>query len=283
MLAVRGKFRARIGEPGMVVAPGAADVLTAKLIEQLGFEAVYVGGYGIASVAYGLPDTGLVAIPELVAHAGAIADAVDLPVIADLDDGGGTPLLIRRHVRLLERAGVAAFHLEDLDLGGGKHLGTAERLRPLRTAVANIAAAVDARSDDDLLVIGRTDALSAGGTLDEAIDRLGAYADAGADLVFAANLHPSDVARVATAIDRPLLNTFIPDHAAPNQLDTSERDGAKIVVHSSSAFRVAYEAIRGMLVELKNERTDSSLASWQEVRAKIDETVDARAWRRYLP
>ncbi|WP_236789618.1 oxaloacetate decarboxylase [Amycolatopsis sp. GM8] len=283
MTAIREKFRARIGEPGLIIAPGAADVLTAKLVEQLGFEAVYVGGYGIASVAYGLPDTGLVAIPELVAHAGTIADAVALPVIADLDDGGGIPLRIRRNVRLLEKAGVAAFHLEDLDLGGGKHLGTSERLRPIEAAVANIEAAVEARSDDDLLVIGRTDALSAGGSLDEAIDRLGAYADAGADLVFAATLHPSDVARVRAAIDRPLLNTFIPDRAAPDQLDTSERDGVKIVVHSSSAFRVAYEAVRGMLVELKTDRTDRSLAHWDEVRAQIDETIDARAWRRYLP
>ncbi|MFC4949819.1 isocitrate lyase/phosphoenolpyruvate mutase family protein [Pseudonocardia sp. GCM10023141] len=71
----------------MVIAPGAADVLTAKLVEQLGFDAGYVGGYSIASVAYGLPDTGLVSVPELVAHASAIAAAVDLPIIADLDDG----------------------------------------------------------------------------------------------------------------------------------------------------------------------------------------------------
>ncbi|MFC4949820.1 isocitrate lyase/phosphoenolpyruvate mutase family protein [Pseudonocardia sp. GCM10023141] len=129
----------------------------------------------------------------------------------------------------------------------------------------------------------RTDAVAAGGSLAEAIDRLGAYAAAGADLVFAANLHPSDVARVASAIDRPLVNTFIPDPGAPDQLTTSERDGAKVVVHSSSAFRVAYAAVRGLLEELRTKRTDRSLATWHEVRAQIDETVDAPAWRRLLP
>ena len=175
------KLRALLRQDGMIVAPGAYDGITARLIEQAGFGAVYMTGAG-TSATFGYPDFGLLTMTEMVGNAARIVRAVSVPVIADADTGYGNALNVIRTVRGLERAGVAALQLEDQDLPKkcgsmpGKLLISADAM------AGKIKAAVDARSDPNLLIIARTDALASEGA-NAALDRLGRYREAGADLL----------------------------------------------------------------------------------------------------
>ena len=180
----RAHFAHRLQSPGsIVVAPGTGDGLGARLIELAGFEAVYVSGYAIEGT-FGKPDIGLLSFAEIAARLEAIADATALPVIADADTGYGNAINVMRTVRGLERTGIAALQLEDQDLPKKCGSMPGKRIVTTRTMVGKIKAAVDARTDENLLVIARTDAMQGDG-LQAAIDRLGAYREAGADLLMA--------------------------------------------------------------------------------------------------
>src|SRR5579863_6189818 len=176
------RLRELLRQDGMVVAPGAYDCITARLIEHAGFAAVYMTGAGTAA-ALGYPDFGLVTMSEMVANAGRIAAAVDLPVIADADTGYGNELNVVRTVREYEQRGVAGMHIEDQ--GFPKKCGHLENkaIIPLEDYVAKIRAAVGARRDRDFVVIARTDARAVLG-FEEAVRRANASLDAGADMAF---------------------------------------------------------------------------------------------------
>ena len=164
-------------------APGAANALAARVIEQLGFEAVYLSGAGLTNTFYGLPDLGFVGLADIAQHTAAIRDAVALPIIVDADTGFGNALNVRHSVRTLERAGANAIQLEDQ--ASPKKCGHFEgkALVSLQEMAGKVRAAVDARLHPDFLVIARTDAASVEG-IDAAIARAVAYAQAGADLTF---------------------------------------------------------------------------------------------------
>jgi len=181
-----------------IVAPGTGDGLGARLIEQAGFKAVYVSGYAIEGT-YGKPDLGLLSFAEVAARLEQIADATNLPVIADADTGYGNALNVIRTVRGLERAGVAALQLEDQDLPKKCGSMPGKLLISTDAMVGKIKAAVDARSDSNLLIIARTDALASEGA-NAALDRLGRYREAGADLLMV--LGPYDRATAHDLIRR---------------------------------------------------------------------------------
>ena len=157
------KFRQLLNEPGIIMAPGAYDCVTAKLIETAGFPAVYMTGAGTSVARLGYPDLALATMTEMLDNAGAIASTVEVPVIADADTGYGGVLNVRRTVRQYERSGVAALHLEDQDFP--KRCGHLDdkRVIPVDDMVQKIHAAVDARTDDDFTIIVRTDALAVTG------------------------------------------------------------------------------------------------------------------------
>ncbi|MCC6718676.1 MAG: isocitrate lyase/PEP mutase family protein, partial [Acetobacteraceae bacterium] len=166
-----------------VMAPGVADCAMARLVASLGFPALYMTGSGTAAVRLGQPDIGLLTMTEMADNAARIADAAGLPLIADADDGYGNPLNVRRAVRAYERAGVAALHIEDQV--SPKRCGhfAGKRLIAAGEMQAKIRAALDARTDPDLQIIARTDALAVEG-LSAAIERAASYAEAGADITF---------------------------------------------------------------------------------------------------
>lgn len=176
-------LRRRVEDGPLLVCPGAANALTARVIEDLGFEAVYVTGAGIANTWHGAPDIGLVSLSELAAHVAAIRDAVELPLIVDADTGFGNPLGVERTVKVLERAGADAVQLEDQV--SPKKCGHFEgkQVIPAAEMVQKVRAAVDARRDDDLLVVARTDARAVEG-FEAAVERAARYAEAGADVTF---------------------------------------------------------------------------------------------------
>jgi 2-methylisocitrate lyase-like PEP mutase family enzyme len=167
----------------LVVAPGAYDALTAKLIEGAGFEAVYMTGYGTAASMLGLPDIGLLTMSEMLANVRAIADAVGIPLIADADTGYGNPINVTRTAREYEKAGAAALHIEDQVWPKRCGHMAGKQVIPKTEMTAKIRAAVDHRSSADFLIIARTDALAVEGW-DATIERAQAYIEAGADILF---------------------------------------------------------------------------------------------------
>src|SRR3712207_296534 len=198
--APRARLRELLAGQGPLVAPGAYDALSARLVEQAGFDAVYMTGFGTTASLIGRPDVGLLTGAEMVDNARRIAAAVDVPVIADADTGYGNALNVVRTVQLHEQAGVAGIQLEDQvmpkkcgHMSGKALIGADEMVGKNRAAVA-------ARRDPDLVLIARTDAVAVHG-LDDAIDRARAYADAGADLLFAeAPTSEADAQRVAAEL-----------------------------------------------------------------------------------
>src|SRR5215470_4775365 len=196
------RLRTLLRRDGMVVAPGAYDCITARLIEQAGFPAVYMTGAGTAA-SLGYPDFGLVTMSEMVANARRIAAAVDVPVVADADTGYGNELNVFRTVREFERSGVSGIHIEDQEFR--KKCGHLEgkEIISREDYLAKIRAAVAARSDPDFTIIARTDARAVTG-FDEAIARANAALTAGADMAFVEAVQtPEELALVPKRVAGP--------------------------------------------------------------------------------
>jgi len=186
-----------------VLSPAAHDVLTARLIEQMGFPLVTVGGSAV-SAQHLIPDVGLITITELIEFAGNIAENVNVPVFADCDDGGGSPINVFRAMRSAERFGIACVMYEDTVMI--KHLGGRSDLITKEQMGEKIRAAAEARQKGTV-IIARTDALAEGRSMQEALDRGGACAEAGADVIFFAGMKPVDMPKARDAVRRPLMTT----------------------------------------------------------------------------
>jgi len=257
---MRGARRLRelLARPGIVVAPGAYDAVSARLIEGAGFDAVYIGSYATAAARLGLPDAGLVSLSEMVDHAAAVVGAVErTPVVADAENGFGPATTVWRTVQEFERAGVAGIHLEDHEFG--KHLPVRGRVLPTREMAEKIRAAVEARRDADFVIIARSDAgwLQGGGGLEEAVDRLRAYAAAGADMVFPAGVPSATIASVRDRLPRPIC-------AVDSQGSTVTQDeacGVKLVLYYALALYAAYRSVRDLLAEFRTSGDAGALAA----------------------
>lgn len=177
------KMRELLASGKMVVAPGAHDAMTAKIIGRLGFDAVYMTGYGQSASHLGQPDVGLMSMSEMVMRAAAIVEAAGVPVIADADTGFGNAVNVMRTVREYEKAGVAVIQLEDQVMPKKCGHMVGREIIPMDEMVGKIKAAVDARVNPDFLIMARTDARTTKG-IEEALKRGKAYKEAGADIVF---------------------------------------------------------------------------------------------------
>jgi 2-methylisocitrate lyase-like PEP mutase family enzyme len=178
-----GSLRAALAGGDIVVAPGCYDALTALLIERAGFKAAYLSGAGIANTRLGRPDIGLVSMDEVAATIAAIRERITIPLVVDADTGFGNALNVRRTARLFERMGASALQIEDQSFPKRcGHLAD-KRLVAADEMTGKIKAAVDARADDDLMIIARTDAIAVEG-LEPALERAARYAEAGADMLF---------------------------------------------------------------------------------------------------
>jgi carboxyvinyl-carboxyphosphonate phosphorylmutase len=245
------------------LAPGAYDALTARLIEQAGFPAVYMTGFGTSASLLGRPDLGLLTMSQMVDNARRIAQAVDVPVIADADTGYGNPLNVIRTVQEYELAGVSAIHMEDQIMP--KKCGHMENKQVIAAAemTEKISAAVEARSSRDFLIIARTDARAVEG-LDSALRRARAYREAGADILFVeAPQNEDEVAQVARAFPKvPLLfNWAEGGKTPPLPLARLKELGYRIVIFPISALLTAAKAVRAVLAEIKTEGTPRRIFS----------------------
>ena len=255
-------LRNLLARPGIIVAPGAHDASTARIIQQTGgFQAVYMTGSGAAMSILGEPDIGLLTMTEMVTHAHNLARAVDLPVIADADTGYGNALNVMRTVKEYESAGVAALHIEDQV--APKKCGHFEgkQVISMIEMVGKIKAALDARTDPDFVIIARTDSRAVLG-LDEAIQRALAYAEAGADAIFVeAPQSLQELETIARSIETPLLVNM--DEGTKTPLLTVqelEKMGYKIVIFPRSAPCAAAKTIQELMQLLKQTGTTKGFA-----------------------
>lgn len=241
-------LRALLAAPGIVVAPGAYDAVSARLVERAGFAAAYVGSYATAAARLGLPDAGLLGLREMVDHAASVVGAVEaIPVVADAENGFGNATAVWRTVREFERAGIAGIHVEDHEFG--KHLAVTGRVLAKAEMVEKVRAAVDARSDPRFVVIARTDAawLRGGGGLEDAVDRVLAYGAAGADMVFLAGVPTRTIAAVRPRISYPICNT----DTRGSTVAGDEAAGVKLVLYYALPLYAAYRAVRDALAVLR--------------------------------
>ena len=234
------RLRRLIEEPGIVVLPGAHDVLSAKLIEQAGFPVVFTSGFGISASTLGMPDLGLLTMTETLDRVRRIVDAVSVPVVADMDTGYGNPLNVVRTVEECIRLGVAGIILKDQLWP--KKCGHMEDKQVISAEeqVEKLRAAVYARGSDDLLIIGRTDAYAPLG-LDEAISRGQAYSKAGADVVFVdAPRSVDELKTIAASFDVPLFVNMIEGGKTPFlSAEELEQISFKMVVYPLSGLFAA--------------------------------------------
>jgi methylisocitrate lyase len=272
--ARRAALRAGLRSGELLRFPGALNPLSARLIEQHGFEGVYISG-SVLAADLGLPDIALTTLTEVAGRSQQIARVTDLPVIVDADTGFGGPMNVARTVQALEDAGVAGCHIEDqVSPKRCGHLD-GKSVVPPADMVQRIAAAVAARRDPDFVICARTDARAIEG-LDAAIERARAYAAAGADLIFPEALAgPGEFERVRAAVDVPLLANMT-EFGKSELLTTKTLSGLgiNVVIYPVTLQRIAMGAIEAGLAELREAGTQAGLVPGMQTRARLYEVID---------
>lgn len=286
MISPGARLRALLAGDGIVVAPGAYDALTARLVERAGFGAVYLSGAGVSYTHLARPDLGLVTRDEMVARASAITEAVDLPVLADGDTGFGNALNVRSTVRAYERAGLAGIQLEDQTFPkrcghlAGKEVVAAEEM------AGKIRAAADARRDASFVIVARTDAIATHG-LGEALRRLSLYAGAGADVLFADG--PTTLAELAAippALPLPAMANMVEGGRTPALTAAQLRGlGYRLVIFPNSLVRLFARQGAALLDALRTEGTTAGarerMLSFDELNGLLGTSEILAAGRRY--
>jgi methylisocitrate lyase len=250
-----------------LVIPGAYDAFSAKLVEEAGFGAIYVGSYATAAAGYGMPDVGSLSLDQLVDHARKVASAVSVPVIADAEGGFFEPGNMWRTVREFEKAGVAAIHVEDH--AGGKHTNLPQRLVPLDAMLAKLRAALDARSSPDFIVMARTDAIWATQDEEEAIRRVKAFSDIGIEYIFANGASPETLRKMRTLVPAKYVTINLPDVR-----DRSDWDGAADIVLDygfclQAVAKCLSAALSAYRISSKAESTDLYLEPADHLEARL--------------
>ena len=255
-----------------VMMPGVPNAAMARQVEQVGFDAVYISGAGMANATAGVPDIGLLTLTEVAQLAGYIAKAVTIPAIVDADTGFGGAENVARTIQVLEAAGLAGCHIEDQEFP--KRCGhlAGKKIVDLEEMVGKIKAAVAARRDPDFMIIARTDARAVE-DFDRAVNRAGEYLAAGADAIFPEALQSAEEFRdFAKEIDLPLLANMTEFGKSPliSFKELSEL-GYRMVIFPQSAFRVSMKASEEFLRALKKTGTQSD---WLEKMQTRDELYD---------
>lgn len=244
-LSAPSRFRALLAGKAPILVPGAYDALSARVIEDAGFDAVYLGGFAAGASSLGIPDHSLITMTEILEVARKITSAVDVPVIADLDDAGGNAVNVCRFVRAAEGAGLAGIHIEDVV--AGKHFsGHPDTYVDAQTFGNRIRAATDARIDDDFLIIARSDATD----IENITERGVAAVEAGADMVFFPYLRRRDAQRVQRECNVPMLRIG-------SSQSSSAESGAKVVIFPAHTLVASFNATREIVRRLRNGRVDS--------------------------
>ena len=246
------RMRELLRQRRAVLLPGAANALTARIIEDLGFEAIYVTGAGVTNTFLGMPDIGLISVTELADHVAAMRDAVALPLIVDADTGFGNAINVTRTVKLLERSGASAIQLEDQEFPKRCGHFSGKTVIARDEMVQKIRAAADARIDPDLVIVARTDAIAVNG-FEDAIERAQAYIEAGADMTFVeAPRTPEQIADIPKRLHVPQLLNIVAGGLTPMlALPELERMGYALVLYANAALQASVAGMQKVLGHLK--------------------------------
>jgi methylisocitrate lyase len=277
------KFRRLVAKEAPLQIPGAINAYCALLARDAGFKALYLSGAGVANASFGLPDLGVTALGDVLEDARRITGAADLPLLVDVDTGFGSAFNIARTVREMERAKVAAIHLEDQEQA--KRCGH----RPNKATVGveemcdRLKAAVDARSDEDFVIMARTDAFAREGRA-ASLDRAAAYVEAGADMIFAEALYTlDDYAAFASAIDVPVLANLTEFGLTPSfTVAELKRAGVKLVLYPLSAFRAMSRAAQRVYETIRKQGTQRAVLDTMQTRDELYAVLDYHAYERKL-
>lgn len=257
-------------QKGAILIPGAFNAVSAMLIEKCGFKAVYMSGAGISNSA-GFPDIGILTRDEFVRQASYIANAVNIPVIADADTGFGGPAEVVKTVRAFEKAGVAGIQIEDQKQAARRcgHLAGKEVISA-KGMTEKIKAACGARRDKDFLIIARTDARGVNG-MDDAMERAKMYIDAGADVIFPEALESTrEFREFARKVNVPLMANMTEFGKTPYiTVKEFEAMGYAIVIFPMTAFRIGMKAMEQTLLELKKKGTQKNLLKKMQTRKEL--------------
>lgn len=246
-------LRAKLNERRGLLVPGCGNALAARVIETLGFEAVYLSGAGVTNSFYGIPDLGFIHLGDVVQHTAAVRDAVQLPLIVDADTGFGNALNVRQAVRALERAGANAIQLEDQVMPKKCGHFAGKGVIDAAEMVGKIRAAVDVRSSDNFLLIARTDARAVHG-LEDALERAQRYAEAGADVTFVeAPTSIGELERIAQLPLPQVVNVVIGGKTPALAASEFARMGFGMVLYANAALQGAVRGMTNALSQLQQQ------------------------------
>ena len=245
-------LRAKLEERRGLLVPGAANALAARIIEDLGFEAVYLTGAGVTNSFWGLPDLGFVSLTEIAQHTSTIREAVNIPVLVDADTGFGNALNVRHCVRVLERAGADAIQIEDQTMPKKCGHFSNKSVIPVEEMTGKIKAAVDARNSRDFLIVARTDAVAVDG-FEPAIERAQRYIEAGADVTFVeAPERAEDIRMIPQRLSVPqVINVVVGGKTPVFAQEELAKMGYGLVLYANVALQGAIAGMQAALKQLK--------------------------------
>lgn len=275
------QLRKLLEKEEIIIAPGAYDALSAKLIEQAGFQAIYMTGAGVASGQLGVPDIGLITMTEMVMQAKNIVNATNIPVISDADTGYGNAINVMRTIREFEKAGVAAVHIEDQITPKKCGHWEGKQIISTKEMVNKIKAAVEARQDPDFIIIARTDSRSEFG-LEDAIKRGRAYSEAGADVIFVeAPQTVNEIRIISECIKKPLLINLPEGGKTPIlPLPELQEMGYRIAILPSSLWMACIKAMQDLLEVLKKKGNTDDFRERMVSREELFDFVDISSYRK---
>lgn len=252
------KLRDRVNERNGLIVPGAFNALSARVIADLGYEALYLSGAGLTNMHYGVPDLAFICLRDVVEHTACIRDVVEIPLIVDIDTGFGNALNVRNTIRSLERAGADAVQIEDQTFPKRCGHFSGKDVAPAEEMIGKIKAAVDARQDANFQIIARTDARTVHG-FEAAIERAQRFSDAGADILFIeATESEEEIRRLVPLLEKPqLINIVIGGKTPVLDGDELAQLGFGIVLYANAALQGAVLGMQKSLTSLKvNRRLD---------------------------
>ncbi|WP_175778704.1 methylisocitrate lyase [Burkholderia anthina] len=277
------KFRAAVAAEQPLQVVGAITAYAAKMAQAVGFKAVYLSGGGVAANSLGIPDLGISTMEDVLIDAGRITNATDLPLLVDSDTGWGGAFNIARTVRSFIKAGVAAVHLEDQV--GQKRCGhrPGKEVVPIEEMVDRVKAAVDARTDDQFVIMARTDAAAAEG-IDAAIERAIAYVEAGADMIFPEAMKTlDDYRRFKAAVKVPILANLTEFGSTPLfTLDELREANVDIALYCCGAYRAMNKAALNFYETLRRDGTQKAAVPTMQTRAELYDFLGYHAYEQKL-
>jgi len=277
------KFRAAVAAEQPLQVVGAITAYAAKMAQAVGFKAVYLSGGGVAANSLGIPDLGISTMEDVLIDANRITNATDLPLLVDIDTGWGGAFNIARTVRSFINAGVAAVHLEDQV--GQKRCGhrPGKEVVPVEEMVDRVKAAVDARTDDQFVIMARTDAAAAEG-IDSAIERAVAYVEAGADMIFPEAMKTlDDYRRFKAAVKVPILANLTEFGSTPLfTVDELREANVDIALYCCGAYRAMNKAALNFYETLRRDGTQKAAVPTMQTRAELYDFLGYHEYERKL-